>query len=80
MNSVTEALQLARQFEAARLYVKAAACYNLAIHFLTLLKSKKLAIPLMIMCDEKILHCVRERNRVIKLNKQIVLKKYVLLK
>jgi hypothetical protein len=80
MNDVTEALQLARQLETARLYNKAAACHNLAIHFLTLLKTRKLARPLLEMCDRKILHCVRERNRIIKLNKQIVLKKYVLLK
>ncbi|QEI03435.1 hypothetical protein [Spodoptera cosmioides nucleopolyhedrovirus] len=80
MNDATEALELARHFEVVRLYNKAATCYNLAIHFLTLLKSKKLAKPLLMMCDQKILHCVRERNRIIKLNKQIVLKKYVLLK
>nr|UWK31558.1 hypothetical protein [Spodoptera exigua multiple nucleopolyhedrovirus] len=80
MNNITEALQVARQLESARLYNKAAACYNLAIHFLTLLKSKKLNRQLLEMCDRKILHCVRERNRIIKLNKQIVLKKYVLIK
>ncbi|QNV47791.1 ac120-like protein [Alphabaculovirus altersperidaniae] len=79
MNDVVEALRLAKQFETVQLYNKAVDCYNLAVHFLTLLKRKAPFKQLIIMCDQKILHCVQERSRIIKLNKQIILKKYVLL-
>lgn len=79
MNDVLEALSLAQEFEKVRLYRRAMCCYNLAIHFLTLLKRKRLDVAAIMMCDEKILYCVRERNRIRKLNNTIILKKYVLL-
>ncbi|ABM45746.1 unknown protein [Spodoptera frugiperda multiple nucleopolyhedrovirus] len=79
MDNVTEALLLAKQYEKRQLYTKSMACYNLAIHFLVLLKRKRLQEIVLRMIDDKILHCVRERKKINELNKQIILKKYILI-
>ncbi|AIZ48596.1 asb038 [Agrotis segetum nucleopolyhedrovirus B] len=79
MNNVTEALELAMQFERLQCYKKAISCLNLAIHFLTIIKSKRLNATILQLCDAKILECVQRRRQLQQLNDRIVLKKYVLL-
>lgn len=79
MHNVSEALELAFRFEHLQYYSKAIICYNLAIHFLTLIKRKKLNYTILKLCDKKILECVRKRQKVQQLNDKILLKKYVLL-
>ncbi|QAT90320.1 hypothetical protein KM622_gp034 [Spodoptera exempta nucleopolyhedrovirus] len=80
MDNVVEALTLAEHFTSLRLHSRAISCYNLAIHFLNLLKThKQLDKDIVEMCDKKILECVKKRQIAQKLNDKVILKKYVLL-
>lgn len=79
MNNVTEALQLASQFEQLQYYDKAIECNNLATLFLNRLKQHKLNGNILIMCDLKTLECTTSRKRLNKFKDDIMLKKYILI-
>lgn len=69
MNDVVEALTLAQIFTSLRLYHRAISCYNLAVHFFNLLKAhKQLDGSIIKMIDEKILKCVKKRQKLKKYN------------
>ncbi|AUV65285.1 hypothetical protein [Alphabaculovirus myunipunctae] len=81
MDNVVEAIHLARQFERARHYDKAIQCATLAAYFLNKLKRRHKAMPenALEMCDRKILECVKNRKRLMRMKQKIILKKFVLL-
>ncbi|AAM09158.1 hypothetical protein [Mamestra configurata nucleopolyhedrovirus A] len=79
MNDITEALELAAQFERLQFYDKAIECNNLATLFLNRIKQRNLNGDVLIMCDLKTLECATNRQKLNKRKDNLLLKKYILI-